>query len=132
MFSSTLPLSRRLLQPSMKQLQFSTHVKEIRKVGVVGLGLMGHGVAQVSAMAGYEVTHSLTHSLLTHPLTHSRTILPNISYSFSLLPHYLTHTLTHSLTHCDSLTATNSLTHSLTILLTLLHRWWASSPVTLR
>jgi 3-hydroxyacyl-CoA dehydrogenase len=39
----------------MKQLQFSTHVKEIKKIGVVGLGLMGHGVAQVSAMAGYEV-----------------------------------------------------------------------------
>lgn len=39
----------------MRQLNFSTHVKEIKKVGVVGLGLMGHGVAQVSAMAGYEV-----------------------------------------------------------------------------
>ena len=26
-----------------------------KKVGVVGLGLMGHGVAQVAAMAGYEV-----------------------------------------------------------------------------
>jgi len=29
---------------------------EIRKVGVVGCGLMGSGVAQVSAMAGFEVT----------------------------------------------------------------------------
>src|SRR3712207_2995354 len=28
---------------------------EISKVGVVGGGLMGHGIAQVSAQAGYEV-----------------------------------------------------------------------------
>ncbi len=28
---------------------------EIRRVGVVGAGLMGHGIAQVSATAGYEV-----------------------------------------------------------------------------
>jgi len=28
---------------------------EIRKVGVVGAGLMGHGIAQVSAQAGYDV-----------------------------------------------------------------------------
>ena len=28
---------------------------ETRKVGVVGCGLMGHGIAQVSAQAGYEV-----------------------------------------------------------------------------
>jgi 3-hydroxybutyryl-CoA dehydrogenase len=28
---------------------------EIKKVGVVGCGLMGHGIAQVSAQAGYEV-----------------------------------------------------------------------------
>ena len=53
MFSSSL--SRSILRPTMKQLNFSTHVKEIKKIGVVGLGLMGHGVAQVSAMAGYEV-----------------------------------------------------------------------------
>jgi 3-hydroxyacyl-CoA dehydrogenase len=53
MFSSSL--SRSVLRPTMKQLNFSTHVKEIKKIGVVGLGLMGHGVAQVSAMAGYEV-----------------------------------------------------------------------------
>lgn len=53
MFSSSL--SRSVLRPSLKQLQFSTHVKQIKKIGVVGLGLMGHGVAQVSAMAGYEV-----------------------------------------------------------------------------
>mmetsp|Transcript_17800 Transcript_17800/g.29750 ORF Transcript_17800/g.29750 Transcript_17800/m.29750 type:complete len:326 (+) Transcript_17800:42-1019(+) len=53
MFSSAI--SRTVLRPAMKQLKFSTHVKEIKKIGVVGLGLMGHGVAQVSAMAGYEV-----------------------------------------------------------------------------
>ena len=28
---------------------------EIKKVGVVGCGLMGHGIAQVSAQSGYEV-----------------------------------------------------------------------------
>ena len=29
---------------------------EIKKVGVVGCGLMGHGIAQVAAQAGFEVT----------------------------------------------------------------------------
>ena len=29
---------------------------EIRKVGVLGCGLMGSGIAQVSAMAGFDVT----------------------------------------------------------------------------
>ena len=28
---------------------------DIKKVGVAGLGLMGHGIAQVAAQAGYEV-----------------------------------------------------------------------------
>src|SRR5919107_1214382 len=28
---------------------------EIKKVGIVGCGLMGHGIAQVSAQAGYDV-----------------------------------------------------------------------------
>ena len=28
----------------------------IKKVGVVGAGLMGHGIAQVAAQAGYDVT----------------------------------------------------------------------------
>ena len=28
---------------------------EIKTVGIVGLGLMGHGVAQVTAQAGYNV-----------------------------------------------------------------------------
>jgi len=38
----------------------------IEKVGVVGLGLMGHGIAQVSAQAGFQVLHlstTLCHSL---------------------------------------------------------------------
>ena len=30
-------------------------VTEIKKVGMVGLGLMGHGIAQIAATAGYEV-----------------------------------------------------------------------------
>ena len=29
---------------------------QIKKVGVLGCGLMGSGIAQVSAVAGYEVT----------------------------------------------------------------------------
>ena len=29
-------------------------MKEIRKVGVLGGGLMGSGIAQVSAMAGFD------------------------------------------------------------------------------
>ncbi len=28
---------------------------EIKKVGVLGAGLMGHGIAQVVAQAGYDV-----------------------------------------------------------------------------
>ena len=30
-------------------------VTEIKKVGMVGLGLMGHGIAQAAATAGYDV-----------------------------------------------------------------------------
>src|SRR4051795_5069301 len=30
-------------------------MSEIKKVGVVGMGLMGHGIAQVTAQAGYDV-----------------------------------------------------------------------------
>ena len=41
-------LSRRLLSSVPP-------VGEITKVGVVGMGLMGHGIAQISAAAGYEV-----------------------------------------------------------------------------
>jgi 3-hydroxybutyryl-CoA dehydrogenase len=38
---------------------------DIKKVGVVGCGIMGHGIAQVSAQAGYEVTvHELTQDRL--------------------------------------------------------------------
>jgi 3-hydroxyacyl-CoA dehydrogenase len=35
-------------------LSSSSTVTEIKKVGIIGLGLMGHGVAQVTAQAGYE------------------------------------------------------------------------------
>src|SRR3954470_20417473 len=37
------------LNPEKKRLM------DIKKVGVAGLGLMGHGIAQVAAQAGYEV-----------------------------------------------------------------------------
>ena len=30
-------------------------MSQFKKVGVVGLGLMGHGVAQVTAQAGFQV-----------------------------------------------------------------------------
>lgn len=33
----------------------SSELKSINKVGVVGLGLMGHGVAQMCAQAGFNV-----------------------------------------------------------------------------
>ncbi len=29
--------------------------QQIKKVGVLGAGLMGHGIAQVAAQAGYQV-----------------------------------------------------------------------------
>ena len=35
-------------------LNFST-IKEIKKVGIIGLGLMGHGIAQVTAQSSYNV-----------------------------------------------------------------------------
>ena len=41
---------RSLLFSSSSRNQF-----EVKKVGVVGLGLMGHGVAQVTSQTGYEV-----------------------------------------------------------------------------
>ena len=31
------------------------HIEEIRKIGVIGAGLMGHGIAQEFALAGYDV-----------------------------------------------------------------------------
>src|SRR3954454_236052 len=37
------------LNPEKKRLM------DIKKVGVAGLGLMGHGIAQVAAQAGYQV-----------------------------------------------------------------------------
>lgn len=36
-------------------LRTLSSVPEINTVGVVGMGLMGHGIAQVAAMAGYQV-----------------------------------------------------------------------------
>jgi 3-hydroxyacyl-CoA dehydrogenase len=51
---TALPKASLLSNSSLSSRSFST-VKEIKKVGIVGLGLMGHGVAQVSAQAGYEI-----------------------------------------------------------------------------
>src|SRR5579859_5311754 len=36
--------------------QFKGSEMQIKKVGVLGCGLMGSGIAQVSAVAGYDVT----------------------------------------------------------------------------
>lgn len=38
-----------------RNYSFSTPNAKIEKIGIVGLGLMGHGIAQVSAEAGYKV-----------------------------------------------------------------------------
>lgn len=42
---------------SIRSVTLSTvrHFSQFKKVGVVGLGLMGHGVAQVTAAAGFQV-----------------------------------------------------------------------------
>ena len=40
---------------SLSQRRFSTSAPEIKRVGVVGLGLMGHGIAQIAAEKGFEV-----------------------------------------------------------------------------
>ena len=47
-------LSRFARVSSVVHRGFST-VPGVQKVGVVGLGLMGHGVAQMAAAAGYDV-----------------------------------------------------------------------------
>jgi len=31
-------------------------LRDIRRIGVIGAGLMGHGIAQVFASAGYDVS----------------------------------------------------------------------------
>ena len=49
------PLLRCLQPSSPTQRPLSNVPRAIRKVGVVGLGLMGHGVAQVCAQANYQV-----------------------------------------------------------------------------
>ncbi|RHY31671.1 hypothetical protein DYB32_003253, partial [Aphanomyces invadans] len=42
--------------PSFTRRAFSSKmVPEITRVGMVGMGLMGHGIAQTAAMAGYDV-----------------------------------------------------------------------------
>lgn len=42
---------------SIRSVAFSSvrRFSQFKKVGVVGLGLMGHGVAQVTAAAGFQV-----------------------------------------------------------------------------
>lgn len=47
-------LSRANILGQTLRRAFSTGV-DVKKVGVIGLGLMGHGVAQISAQSGFEV-----------------------------------------------------------------------------
>src|SRR5271169_4342680 len=42
--------------PARQRFVNAELVMEIRKVGVLGCGLMGSGIAQVSATAGFDVT----------------------------------------------------------------------------
>ena len=43
------------LNPPTHRRTFASSTYDIKKVGVVGLGLMGHGIGLVSAQGGYEV-----------------------------------------------------------------------------
>jgi 3-hydroxyacyl-CoA dehydrogenase len=51
------PMMNRLASPAFKltSRSLSSQTEGFKKVGVVGLGLMGHGVAQVAAQSGYQV-----------------------------------------------------------------------------
>lgn len=57
MFAGKHSLARHLvLRAGARSFASTTStLQQFKKVGVVGLGLMGHGVAQVTAMAGYNV-----------------------------------------------------------------------------
>lgn len=61
MLFSTASYLRRPSSSLISSRAFS-HVKEIKKVGIVGLGLMGHGIAQITAQAGYQVIGIETNS----------------------------------------------------------------------
>lgn len=57
--SHILTLTPRLLKPNKAACLFSTSAagsKDVRHVTVIGAGLMGSGIAQVSAQANYKVT----------------------------------------------------------------------------
>jgi hypothetical protein len=58
---TALPKASLLSNSSLSLRSFSP-VKEIKKVEIVGLGLMGYGVAQVSAQAGDGIVVIKSHS----------------------------------------------------------------------
>ena len=50
MFSSVARVAKQA-----RQFSSTAAAQEVQKVGVIGMGLMGHGIAQTAAAAGYEV-----------------------------------------------------------------------------
>lgn len=51
----SMRLDRLPRKVSISNSRFFSSTGDIKKVGVVGLGLMGHGIAQITAQAGYSV-----------------------------------------------------------------------------
>ena len=56
-------------------------MKKIKKVGVIGGGLMGSGIAQVSAAAGFPTT--LTSSGIRRPSSCRARMTPSAIWSFA-------------------------------------------------
>lgn len=55
LLSAEMLSSVRVQAVSFSVARAARSFSQFKKVGVVGLGLMGHGVAQVTAAAGYQV-----------------------------------------------------------------------------
>ena len=54
-----------LRTPCSKERLYQVNIDDIRRIGVVGAGLMGHGIAQEFALAGYDVRlHDLSEDKL--------------------------------------------------------------------
>ncbi len=45
-------------------------VEDLKKIGVIGAGIMGHGIAQTYALAGYQVyLHNISQQVLEKALS---------------------------------------------------------------